>query len=164
MVEQISREEAAWLAGIIEGEGSLMLSKHRLTHGKFTFRAVISVTNTDARLIREVSRIWFLLGCKFYYQLKTTKSGAALSVVVYGKGSTNRIIDLVFPYLKSKMEQAELLKEFNGIMQEYHYKRRPVEEYQQLQVDFVDRLHSLRVKTVNPQRLQRTASKVLEIG
>jgi hypothetical protein len=161
MVEQISREEAAWMAGIIEGEGSFMFARHSLTHGKKTLRACISVTNTDCKLLRSVSQIWFKLGCKFYYQLKKTKKGFAMSIVSYGKESTNKIIDLILPYLKSKIEQAELLREFNTEMAKYHYMRRPISEYQELQVRYADKLTTLRVKTVNPQRLQRTASRVL---
>jgi intein/homing endonuclease len=164
MVEQISREEAAWLAGIIEGEGSLMIARHKLTHDKVTFRSAISVTNTNAILIQEVSRIWFKLGCKFYYQLKKTTSGFALGIVVVGKGSTDKVLNLILPYLKTKIDLAELLREFNDEMRQCHYKRMSIEEYQKLQIKYVDRLLSLRVKTVNPQRLQRTASTVLEIG
>lgn len=163
MVEQISREEAAWLAAIIEGEGSLMIVRHKLTRNKVTFRSCIAVTNADARIIREVSKILYKLGCKFYYQLKKTASGFALSIVCVGKGSTDKVIDLIHEFLVAKKDQAELLREFNKEMRACHGKRMPIEEYQKLQVKYVDRLISLRVKTVNPQRLQRTASLPLEM-
>lgn len=162
MVETISREEAAWLAAIIEGEGSLMLLKHQLKNGP-TFRSVITVCNTDARIIKAISEVWYKLGCKFYYQLKNTKSGFALSISAYGRKSTDEILKLILPYLKSKNEQAELLIEFNSKMRQGMYQRNGVEWYKQLQIEYRDKLTSMRVKTVNPQRLQRTASIPLKI-
>ncbi len=164
MVETISREEAAWLAGIIEGEGSFMIPRHKLSHGKVSYRAAIGICNTDAKLIAAVSEIWYKLGCKFYYQLKKTKNGFALSITSIGRGSTDKVINLVLPHLKSKVEQAELLREFNTKMGQGKYQRNGVEYYKAIQWEYVDRLSTLRVKTVNPQRLQRTASKPLQIG
>lgn len=165
MVETISREDAAWLAGMIEGDGSFYINRHKLTHDKVTFRSVVCVSNSDARVIQAVSKIWFALGCKFYYQLQKKPSGKfSLTIICCGKGSTDRIISTVLPYLRAKLDQALLLQEFNEEMRKCHYKRMEFIEYQKLQTKYIDRLLSLRVTTVNPQRLQRVASKVLELG
>jgi len=162
MVEIISREEAAWLAGMIEGDGSLFIHRHKLKNS-LTYRTAITVTNTDARIIREVSLIWHKLGCKFYYQLQKTKNGFALGIIACGVGTTNKILDLIIPHLKAKKDQAELLREFNEKMGQGRYQRNGIEWYKALQLEYVDKLLTLRVNTVNPQRLQRTASQPLEL-
>ncbi len=162
MVEVISKEDSAWLAGMIEGDGSLYISRHMLKNS-VTFRTIVSVTNTDARVIRGVSEIFYKLGCKFYYQVKKTKNGFALSVIAAGMGSTNKILDLILPHLRAKKDQAELLREFNDKMGQGKYQRNGIEWYKALQLEYIDKLLSLRVNTINLQRLQRTASQVLKI-
>ena len=165
--ESISREEAAWLAAIIEGEGSIHIARHKLSHGKITFRLAINVINTDCLMIKRVSELWYKLGCKFYYKIhnrqkKYPNSKIAMSIECVGRRSTDKIIDAIIPYLVTKRNQAELAKEFNHKMEEIFYQRMPVDEYVKIQIDFVDRLISMRLQTVNPQRLKRTASKPLE--
>lgn len=165
--ESISREEAAWLAAIIEGEGSIHIARHKLSHGKITFRLAICVCNTDCLIIKKVSELWYKLGCKFYYKIhnrqeKYPNSKIALTIECVGRTSTNKILDLIMPHLISKRDQAELAKEFNQKMEEIFYQRIPVDEYIKIQINFVDRLLSMRVQTVNPQRLERTASKPLQ--
>lgn len=163
MLETISREDSAWLAGIIEGEGSIYLAKHKLTRGKITCRLAITVTNTDYRLLKRVSEIWFKLGCKFYYKLKRTKNGYAMSIESIGRGTTNKILRCIYPFIISKKDQVELAMAFNDEMDNIFYKRMPVDEYIKIQKIYVDKLHSLRVHSVNPQRLKRTASQPLEM-
>ncbi|MGI0036212.1 MAG: LAGLIDADG family homing endonuclease [Nitrososphaera sp.] len=49
----------AWLAGIIDGEGSIFISKTRVPENirGFQYRAQMSITNTDEELIMQVNKI-----------------------------------------------------------------------------------------------------------
>ena len=184
--ELISRENAAWLAGIIEGEGSFMLY---LKQGggtiKYHMRASISVTNCDIRLLKPVSELFYDLKCSFYYHLKKTKNGYALSVDVSGKSCKNVIL-AVRPFLKSKQDQADLLMEFLFWKEEMRdrlfrkvdlasgnkkaiytvfRKLSPENQVQYIreQMIFQERLRAMRHKSVDPQRLKRTTSQPLEM-
>lgn len=163
MVETISREDSAWLAAIIEGEGSIFIAKHKLSHGKISYRLAITVTNTDYRLLQKVSYIWFKLGCKFYYKLKKTTNGYAMSIESIGRGSTNKIMRCIYPFIISKKDQVELAMAFNDKMDEIFYNRMPVDEYVKIQHKYVDTLQALHHHSINPQRLKRVASQPLEM-
>lgn len=180
----ISRENRAWLAGIVEGEGSFQLLKHRVADGIKRFvRPGISVMNTNPHMVRKISKIWNKAGIKFYYSLKKTKNFFAVGIFTVGDGNTKKAILLIRPFLQSKQDQADLLMEYIFWRQDkrkamlsaqcpnnpnYHYKgfkavsKETKAKYLQEQQEFEGRLKEMRRNTINPQRLKRVASQPLE--
>ncbi len=175
--ELISRENAAWLAGIIEGEGSFMLimQKYKDKRTLITVRPAISITNMDIKLLIPASKLLYNLKCKFYSRLKKTKNGFALSIEVVGTTVKN-LIFVIRPFLRSKTDQADLLIEFlfwkkayinklgyNKYIPFYKLSVEEQKSYIDQQTEFRNRLFAMRHKSINPQRLKRTASFPLEM-
>lgn len=183
-IKKISREDRAWLAGIIEGEGSFQLLKHRVADGYKRFvRPGVNVTNTDPNMIRWIGKVWQKAGIKFYHSLRKTKNHFSVGITTVGDSNTKKAILLVRPFLRSKQDQADLLMEYIFWRQEkresmlseqcpnnpnYQYKgfkgvsKETKEKYLQEQQDFEDRIKSMRRNTIDPQRLKRVASQPIE--
>lgn len=116
--ETISRKiRWAWLAGIIEGEGSLEANWCKrqnisrktgellITKG---FYCRIKIDNTDPRMIEKVSRIYHKDKIGFYY--RTYKDNRpnrkwAISIIVQGKGNCKKVLLGILPYIYSKRDQ-----------------------------------------------------------
>lgn len=184
----ISREDGAWLAAIIEGEGSLQFLNHRVADGHTRFvRPAIAITNTDLHMIRAISKIWYQLEIKFYYSLRKykekTKDRFAVAITTIGDLNVKKVLLAIRPFLRSKLSQADLLMEYIFWRQEkrksmlseqcpnnptYKYKgfkavsKEMKAKYLEQQQEFKDRMASLRRNTIDPQRLQRKASQPLE--
>lgn len=94
--------ELAYLAGIIDGEGSIQLVKNN--KGSYTTR--ITVSNTDLRLIHW---LMYSLGGSYYEQKKHNKNYKPTYHWVLSSKHTHNILLKVLPYLKLKKEQANIL-------------------------------------------------------
>lgn len=175
----ISREDAAWLTGIIEGEGSFFFRAQSSTDGFFrSRRPCITVTNSDYVLIKRVSELWYDLGIKFYYKLKKTKADRlSMSIESIGDGNCQKLIALIRPYLISKADQADLMMEYIFWRKEQRttllreqgggyqgFKSLPEDAkfaYRRDTEKFHERLRAMRRNCIDPQRLQRKASEPL---
>jgi len=113
--------EIAWLAGIIEGEGSLQIvtGKYVGRDGNVYKRMIpkIDIGNTDMRLLKEVSRILKKMNCVFCYRLDTCKykegkGKKALAIKIYGYGTLEKLLNYMMPYLHSKKDQAKVMLDF----------------------------------------------------
>lgn len=105
----------AWLAGIIDGEGSISLNRIRVKdlrgnywHARFTVR----VANTDSAMLNEVMAIADLLGIKYFcstYRMNPrTREKPCPGVVFTAKSSVKATLEAIFPYLITKRARAEL--------------------------------------------------------
>lgn len=161
MVESISREEIAdyaWLAGIIDGEGHLALAK-----GDQRYYAQIRVSNTDPRLIQRISQVWERQNVKFSMQfLRRPGKRDYLDIVTIGLGSARKVLESVLPYLTAKKDQAECLLSYLTWRSEQGY-HGVTTEIRTMGEKIRDELHQLRYQDFNLQRLQRTASKALNL-
>lgn len=116
--ETISRKiRWAWLAGIIDGEGSLEanwcfrhnISKktgERLTTKGFYCR--IKIDNTDPRMIEKTSRIYVENKIGFYYRtFKDDRPNRkwTISIIVQGKGNCKKVLLGILPYIYNKRDQ-----------------------------------------------------------
>jgi len=114
---QLTNEELAWLAGVIDGEGNLDLNKryglHRQGKGTWNWnRPRIIIGSTDARLIAKVSEIYAKIGCKFWYStLKRYEEHhkPCLLIITIGIRNVFKVLIRVKDYLTVKKNQAELL-------------------------------------------------------
>ena len=118
--EIISRTKIAWLAGIIDGEGSIeagwtnqyntkkdkILSKHLYCR--------IKVGNTDPRMIAGISEVYKLIDAKFNYRTYKTRhdrSSWMMDISSSGKGSIRKILLAIYPYVVNKRDQVQKLLE-----------------------------------------------------
>ena len=116
--ETISRKiRWAWLAGIIDGEGSLEatwctrknISKKTgeclITKG---FYCRIRIDNTDPRMIEKASIIYKENNIGFYYcTYKDNRPNRrwAISITVQGKGNCKKVLLGILPYIYNKRDQ-----------------------------------------------------------
>lgn len=118
VVGSISRDELdiAWLAGIIDGEGSMGFSINSGRRPPAQIR--LTVVNTHPMLIARVSQIFARLDVKFYFVYESgakerRKDGKPtrdrLRILLTGTGSVRKVLERVLPYLTAKHDQAELL-------------------------------------------------------
>jgi hypothetical protein len=131
--------DAAWLAGFIDGEGSITLYRSRWTwkpDGPTTrrlrnhqreperYRPLIAVSHTDADTCDHVSALLTQIGAKHYYlrdpkRVNPTRLGKRPQrhISVMSFVAARRVLEVLIPYLVTKREQAEVLWRFIEIAQ-----------------------------------------------
>jgi hypothetical protein len=165
MTQTISKETLGWLAGIIDGEGSIQLEK--ASSGLHSYRATLSIGNNDVRMIQRVSEVFVQLGLTFCYTINL-KHNHAIYIRCTGFKSVERVLREIRPYLVSKTDQADVLLGFieerktllnstGKVMPEH------LDRYIGMQQRAVETLHTMHTRKWNLQRLQRSASRVLRI-
>lgn len=122
IIDALSNEELAYIAGIIDGEGSIIISKLQpnKNKGEINFRYQLSckVTNTDRRLLE-------------YLVLKTgqpnfadnrknpnPKSRNTFSIH-WPVTTTLHLLQKIYPYLVIKQEQVDLALRFRKTFEDY---------------------------------------------
>lgn len=112
-IRQMSPVECAWLAGVIDGEGSIGL----YDYGKEGRRVLLQVTNTNEGFVAKVREI---VGAgssvmRFYYTSKLAKDPRKLPIYQWGlKGSIRcvEVLKQIAPYLIIKKALAlSIIKE-----------------------------------------------------
>jgi len=183
MVETIRREvyekELAWLAGILDGEGYMIITnaikphkekKGGRTIGKsFSHRVCVGMSNTDMRMVQKVSEIWSNLDVRYWYQLtshKKTYPNSKMIVSIQATGYRNivKLLTPLLPYLVNKKDQAEKLLEYCKLRLENYSRERMTKEYGidlELHKKYVEELRQLKQQYVNPSTTARRASQAL---
>jgi hypothetical protein len=139
-------EERAWLAGVIDGEGAIFLSKVKNTACRrgFFYLPQIAVSNTHRELLVRVGQI---IGEGTVCRGKKAEGHARLRWQYQGvSGVLRSILPQVMPLLIVKRPVAEKMLEFLNFMHEHPLSgQRPVED------GYYDRLDSLyqRIKKLN---------------
>ena len=120
----LTEYELGWLAGVWDGEGSIMIQRYPKKKG-YTYVSAISVANTSdvfaAKVIELLDKVDIRLGIhertfkehecrKTLYQLKTVKQATCQKFCV-----------LLLPYLVSKKAQAKLMMRFLSARKENHF-------------------------------------------
>ena len=145
----------AWLAGIIDGEGSITLA-----HSCNRIYARLCIENTDPRMIQRISRILERQNIKFCYGYTNRENKReTLMIMTTGFGSTQKALQMVLPYLTAKTEQAVCLLRFIAWRQSIT--TRPVPKYAEETEKTREELYKLKRVDFNIQRLSRAASKTL---
>lgn len=116
-VSIMTNEWIAWLAGIVDGEGTISIclcNRKNAVHSKF--KPCFQISNTNVALLRKASEIieslcglyphWVLtnkrmLECKVAYRISMSSQGRLLM-----------ILPRLLPYLTAKHEQAELALDY----------------------------------------------------
>jgi hypothetical protein len=181
-METISRVELAWLAGIIDGEGYIVLTwMNQKEVKKARMRTEIGVSNTDMRMVARISEISHKANIKFYYTLKNpskrNSKKYAITISILGFRSCKKFLELVLPYLVCKKDQAETMLEYityrislfkypngNGQLDSNgRFAKRP-SSYGEIDQYYWQTMRDLKIPPIDPQRLQRKASHPLQLG
>lgn len=182
-MEQISREQIGWLAGIIDGEGCITAGwryyKPESDSGKYkhhTQRATLymwlTVSNSNSHLLQRVSEIYKKIpGVGFCYTVAKNKKNNhwIININTTGKGSTRKILELVLPHLTVKKLQAETMLELIDYRISMGYLGKSIKNRPKLQDDpciqlYLDRLHRLKKEQpILPSETKRRANQILEI-
>lgn len=115
----IPATEVAWQAGIVDGEGCITLAKGlRKGRPSPAFRPMITVTNTDRRIMEPFPQWW--TGKLYQRPDNRTDMKWADSYTWYCPRSyVVPFLSAILPYLRAKRKQAELLIEFTERCQSF---------------------------------------------
>ena len=111
---ELSEAKAMWLAGVIDGEGTVGVYKqHRPANkSKVRYFANVQVAGTHKGFIEEVART---MGCSSYVSEKANRiqqGHKPVWSVAARRRYVRRTLEAVLPYLIIKKEQAALVLEF----------------------------------------------------
>lgn len=107
-------QDLAWLAGFIDGQGSITISKQRIK-GKIKLCPTIGITNTCQTTILHCKKILDSLDTSYHIQHKEPqgkKKQESYSLVTRNNQYIHRTIIHLLPYLITKASQAEMTLEF----------------------------------------------------
>ncbi len=103
---RLSKVDLAYIAGFLDGDGSIILQLHKREAGKDTKRikvvAVLYQDNKHRQAMEEIQRI---LGCGYIY----TRNDHICELRIEGFQRVYEILKLLQPYLRFKRKQAELM-------------------------------------------------------
>jgi hypothetical protein len=104
----------AWLAGILDGEGSITVQVYTLPDGRVRFTPFICVVNTDHGILSEVARIFAELigerGMTYCYATQQGTNKPCQVVRVNGAPGCKAVLQAVLPDLRSeKRRNAEVV-------------------------------------------------------
>ena len=111
MNEQSVDTTLAWLAGILEGDGTVTLSKQKMGKNRIIYTPLVSLTNTDHSLVERVGEIFSCLEIGHYFTSKKTKNGVAKAITVKGFKRVKKLLPYLIEnmYGKKKLQAIQLL-------------------------------------------------------
>lgn len=101
----------AWLAGILDGEGTVSVQVYTLPDGRIRITPFVSIVNTDAGILEECKRILTEIGVIFRDCVGgKSKSGfesrlAITNMRIDGQKPVKKLLEILAPYLKSKKRE-----------------------------------------------------------
>lgn len=109
----------AWLGGFLDAEATFYINRHpgkRSRHG-YILTPMITLPNTDFQLLESIYELMGKVmngGSPWFGPRQSSGVGnkPQRSLVIHGLNKIIRFVDEVLPHLNSKVEQAELLREF----------------------------------------------------
>ncbi len=113
-VEALDMTDIAYVAGIIDGEGSLSIFLNSQNGAKrgFTFIPCLTITNTDRQMLQKIQNVFASLGVSSKIQIKRTfRLGRrdCYAIYEYSAYKIMKILPYVLPYLTVKKRTAQLL-------------------------------------------------------
>jgi hypothetical protein len=108
--------DLAWLAGVIDGEGCFSIcSVNRKDADNPSPSAYLSITNSNDLLLKRCRQIFDELNIKYLFN--DPKNGhpqgrRVMRIRVKNYSSLRRLIELIFPFLIGKADQAKVMLEF----------------------------------------------------
>lgn len=106
---RVSKTDAAWLAGFIDGEGCIKVQRSNINNGRVNYRIRVDVVNTNAAIITQIRD---LVGVGAIYQIRSPSRCNPRWKPLW-RWQTNSakdartVLELVRPYLRLKVPQAD---------------------------------------------------------
>lgn len=100
----MTKNEAAWLAGLFDGEGSLINSHNQRQNGNFCLRFQICMCNEE--IVRRVQTV-IGTGNISYWKPKNPRHSESWRYHVHGMNAV-RVLQQILPWLIVKREDAEM--------------------------------------------------------
>jgi hypothetical protein len=99
----------AYVAGIIDGEGCLTITRHKSKTSKIGFRfcPYLDVSNTDLQLLKDLQE-YFSVGSIRAKKMNASNRKQGYSWTVWGQ-QIRKVLVPIFPYLRLKRDRAILL-------------------------------------------------------
>ena len=105
-VGRLSKVNLAYIAGFLDGDGSIMLQMHRRKSGKEVFRVKTVVCfYQDSRHHQDVEWIKEILGCGYIY----TRNDHITELRIEGFDRVFKTLQILSPCLRFKRKQAKLM-------------------------------------------------------
>jgi len=109
----MNKLEAAYIAGFIDGEGCLTLGKSpaRRNGRSPEYSIIIAIANTKIEILKWIKKTAHLGGCMGINKKKPANHAISYQLHLRTKDSLNLLAE-IYPYLRLKKQQAEILFEF----------------------------------------------------
>jgi LAGLIDADG-like domain len=112
-VEELEITDLAYVAGIIDGEGSIsvFLNSQKGAKCGFTFIPCLTIVNTNLQMLQRVQKIFALLGARSRIRLMPHRPRRrdCYRMCQYSAYQIMKILPYVIPYMIVKRRSAELL-------------------------------------------------------
>jgi len=143
--------DLAYLAGIIDGEGSIYIQR-RLVEGSWDYFARFQVVNTDATLIKWLHATF---GGHIYEKKRSAPPPHWKPQYEWytNRGLLDRLLPLITPYLKIKRLHAEAMSEFRSTFGVHFGSRGVPEHVNDVRIKCFERLKALNRRGVDPSPL-----------
>lgn len=110
---KIKKTDLAWLAGVMDSDGSIGLYRYLRTKEPrhFVVRPMITIVNTNSIMINKVLSIYEQLNIVPYIgkQKKQKKWKQSYNIVIQSRSSALILLNAIYPYITVKKEQAEIV-------------------------------------------------------
>lgn len=105
-LSKVNSENLAYIAGFLDGDGSIMLQIHRRKSGKDVFRIkTVICFYQDSKHLKEIEWIKQVLGCGYVY----TRNDHICELRIEGFQKVFEILLKLQPYLRFKRKQVKLM-------------------------------------------------------
>ena len=104
-----------WLAGIVDGEGSITLPRGKTRSGYIYYSIRVSIPNTDARIMSKIQELTLHRLGKVYPHKRPSRSRPIYCWITSARRALC-FLYLIIPFLVAKKEQAELAVEMQRLL------------------------------------------------
>lgn len=117
-VLNLSEAQKAWLAALIDGEGTISIWRERRPKNRsgVRYKAVVLVTNTNLALLDALYQCVDGYACTHNARRANKKHKATFAVYV-SRRAIRSLLEQIKPYLVAKRKQADLVLEFCRVME-----------------------------------------------
>ena len=150
--QQVRPDELAWLAGIIDGEGTINIiskpgsRKRKDGTRKRNYWTFLQIVNTNEILVLKVIEIMKKLNANPYVWEKqaTDKWKKAYQLSLQRMSKVKRVLEKIFPYLIAKRRQAEITLNFiNSRLSKFQKGRGKCNPYTEEEMEWINEIRRL---------------------